>query len=209
MTIDKQKLKALAEAATHGERKLWDAENISPQGIDAIPVAIPSQMVVLCHVFGSFNPMMDSYVGAASYRKDADFIAAAGPDTVLALLAEIESLSGCDKAYAEVWEKARDLQGEIDDVVAKRDQLKAENEALRKDADGWKSVLHAMEQLKSDEQGAAIWSACARILISLASDMNSARSIVTEEGVTSGGVEIGDWRVTVERLAMAKEASHD
>ena len=84
--------------------------------------------------------------------------------------------------------------------------LKAECEVLRKDADKWQSVQRAMTQLQSDEQGAAIWSACSRILISVASGLNSSRSVVTEEGVTNGGVEIGDWRVTVERIdaAMSK-----
>lgn len=52
----------------------------------------------------------------------------------------LERLDGCDKAYAEVWEKARGLQAEMDDVVAERDQLKAENEALRKDAERYRFV---------------------------------------------------------------------
>lgn len=90
-------------------------------------------------------------------------------------------------------------------ALDERDQLKAEKEALREDVENWKAVQRAMAQLKSDEHGAAIWSACSRILISLASDLNSVRSVVTEEGVTKDGTEIGDWRVTVERLAMAKE----
>lgn len=76
-------------------------------------------------------------------------------------------------------------------------------EKLREDADKWKIVERAMAQLQSDEQGAAIWSACSRILISVAGELNSARSTVTEEGVTFGGVEIGDWRVTVERIDVA------
>lgn len=82
-------------------------------------------------------------------------------------------------------------------------ELKAENEALRDDANKWQIVERAMTQLQSDEQGAAIWSACSRILISVASELNSGRSVVTEEGVTNGGVEIGDWRVTVERIDAA------
>ncbi|MGY2158545.1 hypothetical protein [Pseudomonas tolaasii] len=88
-------------------------------------------------------------------------------------------------------------------VEIERDQLKAENEALRKDADKWQIVERAMTQLQSDEQGAAIWSACSRILISVAGKLNSAHSTVTEEGVTFEGEEVGDWRVTVERIAAA------
>ncbi|WP_430316971.1 ead/Ea22-like family protein [Pseudomonas sp. p1(2021b)] len=203
MTIDKQKLKALAEAATKGARELLEPKTINPMGVSAIPVAIPSQMAILCHVFGSFSPLHDSYVGVSSYRKDADFIAAVTPDVIIALLAEIEHLQDL---VAE-WRRSSPVLPSRA-CAAIIDQLKAENEALREDAENWKTVQRAMEQLKSDEQGAAIWSACSRILISLASDLNSARSVVTEEGVTKDGAEIGDWRVTVERLAMAKEASH-
>lgn len=79
----------------------------------------------------------------------------------------------------------------------------ASREDLRKDADKWQIVERAMTQLQSDEQGAAIWSACSRILISVAGKLNSAHSTVTEEGVTFDGVEAGDWRVTVERIDAA------
>jgi hypothetical protein len=82
-------------------------------------------------------------------------------------------------------------------------ELRAEVEALRNDADKWKSVQRAGDQLLADEGRAAIWSACSRVLISVASELNSGRSVVTEEGVTIGGVEIGDWRVTVERIDTA------
>lgn len=40
--------------------------------------------------------------------------------------AEVELLRGCDKAYAEVWEKARGLQGEMDDVISELDGLRAQ-----------------------------------------------------------------------------------
>jgi hypothetical protein len=82
-------------------------------------------------------------------------------------------------------------------------ELKAEVERLRKDADKWKSVQRAGDQLLSGEGDAAIWSACSRVLISVASELNSGRSVVTQEGVTIGDREIGDWRVTVERIDAA------
>ena len=82
-------------------------------------------------------------------------------------------------------------------------ELKAENEALRKDAVKWEVVKRAGDQLLADEGRAAIWSACSRILISVASELNYGLSVVTEEGVTKGGVNIGDWRVTVERIDAA------
>ena len=92
-------------------------------------------------------------------------------------------------------------------ILAERDELRADNEELRKDSENWKTVMSAMEQLKADERGAAIWSACSRILISVAHDLNSSRSVVNDEGVTKDGLEIGDWRVTVERISMDKEGS--
>lgn len=138
--------------------------------------------------------------------KRLEFMAEADPATVLALLAEIEQLR---EAHEQVCANYNRVSFASEERGKQIDQLKAENEVLRKDAENWQTVRRAMDQLKSDEQGAAIWSACSLILISLVSDLNCARSVVTEEGVTKDGAEIGDWRVTVERLAMAKEAGHD
>lgn len=114
-----------------------------------------------------------------------EYLCNASPATILNLLAENERLrAGLKGDY--------DLDAWLD--------WAEEAEELRKDADKWKIVERAMTQLQSDEQGAAIWSACSRILISVAGKMNSARSTVTEEGVTFDGIEAGDWRVTVERI---------
>ncbi|WP_432755339.1 hypothetical protein [Pseudomonas sp. WMBT8] len=152
-----------------------------------------------------------------------DFDAATSPEVVLALIAENERLErlALDSVNAE-YAGSMDLES----ICAERDQLraevagirtgyeayeqvnaelKAEVEVLRKDSDKWKIVQRAGDQLLADEGRAAIWSACSRILISVASELNSGRSVVTEEGVTSGGVEIGDWRVTVERINGANQ----
>lgn len=180
MTIDREKLKALAKLATQGD---WERD-----GYQVCPVADQNASL------GSFGK-----------STDAAYVAALQPSVILALLAEIDDQALQARSAREV---CLESQAAILSLISERDQLKAENEALRRDAENWKTVQRAMEQLKSDEQGAAIWSACSRILISLASDLNSARSVVTEEGVTKDGAEIGDWRVTVERLAMAKEATH-
>ncbi|NCE83512.1 hypothetical protein [Pseudomonas sp. Q1] len=134
--------------------------------------------------------------------QDAEFIAACDPGRVLALIAENERLNTECKQLILLEHHGGTVEAATN-LLAERDQLKAENEALRKDADKWQIVERAMTQLQSDEQGAAIWSACSRILISVASELNSGRSVVTEEGVTNGGVEIGDWRVTVERIDAA------
>lgn len=143
-----------------------------------------------------------------------DFEAAACPETILALIAENERLTACREALtkerAAQMRQRDELRAEVAGLRTGYEayeqvnaELKAEVEGLRKDSDKWNSVQRAGDQLLADEGRAAIWSACSRILISVASELNSGRSVVTEEGVTSGGVEIGDWRVTVERIDAA------
>ncbi|UBM27147.1 hypothetical protein K8374_09410 [Pseudomonas sp. p1(2021b)] len=143
-------------------------------------------------------------------RRFSEFLSECDPDVTLAMLAEIEHLKAVAQREIEVaGERAKEVCGArmtLHALSVERDQLKAESEALRKDAENWQTVRRAMDQLKSDEQGAAIWSACSRILITISSDLNSARSVVIEEGVTKDGLEIGDWRVTVERLGMPESA---
>jgi FtsZ-binding cell division protein ZapB len=65
-----------------------------------------------------------------SHLHDRKFIAAASPATVLALLAEIERLE------SEAMHTAAGAQSDRE----QRDQLKAENEALRKDAERYRFV---------------------------------------------------------------------
>lgn len=57
---------------------------------------------------------------------------------VLDLIVEVESLRGCDTAYAEVWEKARALQSEMDEV--------------RKDADRYRWLIENAEEIYVDNQ---------------------------------------------------------
>lgn len=147
-----------------------------------------------------------------------EFEAVATPSSVLALIAESERLKVDLKSVVRLNNENADLFKEKNDQLRAEvaglktgyeayervnAELKAEVEALRKDADKWKSVKRAGDQLLSDEGGAAIWSACSRVLISVASELNSGRSVVIEEGVTIGDREIGDWRVTVERIDAA------
>lgn len=63
-------------------------------------------------------------------------------EVVRELIAEIEKLSGCDKAYAEVWEKARSLQAECDEF--ERD---AERYRWLRGRDDYEVVLHQGERL--------------------------------------------------------------
>lgn len=107
-----------------------------------------------------------------------------------------------DKSRGDWWaDKAAELEGERNEWMDYAKALKAENESLQKDAGKWKIVEHAMESLKSDERNASIWSVCSRLLIGTAHELNSSTSTVVEEGVTIGDLDIGDWRVTVERIS--------
>lgn len=68
----------------------------------------------------------DSDIDWEPNQKTYDYFQALrDPGVVLALIVENDRLTGCDKAYAEVWEKARWIQSEMD-------ALAAENKALRK-----------------------------------------------------------------------------
>lgn len=104
MTIDKVQLKALAEAATQGP---W-------------------------HHTGTWVSTERGNSVADCSRGDDEFIAAANPATILALLHEIEINE----------RRLHDVAVLCATVEQERDQLKAENEALRLDADRyrWLSV---------------------------------------------------------------------
>lgn len=126
MTIDKEKLKALAEAGTPGRH--YDRLESAGGGIKYECTGDDGSLVLkVDHKNNEFG-----FVGDRGEADEAFFLACS-PATILALLAEIERLDGCDKAYAEAWEKARSLQSEMDEVVRERYQLKAENDALRED----------------------------------------------------------------------------
>lgn len=147
MTIDKQKLKALAEAATqsHGARRV----EVDPNGVHVIGD-------------GSWKILSAWHTPDGKGALNAEFAAAASPATVLALLAEIERLAASRskkerelEQELEVWHHGPfcwtcgdtgdvhditgEWRGECDCLSARlinanreRDQLKAENEALRK-----------------------------------------------------------------------------
>lgn len=111
MTIDKAKLKALAEAALIGN--WFEAGDIR---------------------------YCDDKTGEIHglHHDDSRLIAAASPQTILALLAEIDRLERKNNNQSETIKKYHDHFGGGDSIlriVAERDHLKAENEALRKDAE--------------------------------------------------------------------------
>lgn len=103
MTIEKHKLKALAEAAN----AITTDVNIT-MAIGADPVEVKAVQ---------------------------DYLQVAMPKTILALLAEIEGLHA---QHSRDSGELRKLCSARDSARRQRDQLKAENEALRKDAERYR-----------------------------------------------------------------------
>ncbi len=121
MTIDKAKLKALAEAATqdHGARRV----EVDQNGRNVIGD-------------GSWKIFIAWHTPDGRGKENADFCAAASPSTILALLGEIERLeSDAASMRGSLKAQGKDLTTAVrkcSRAVRERDQLKAENEALRK-----------------------------------------------------------------------------
>ncbi|EAZ1913170.1 ead/Ea22-like family protein [Salmonella enterica subsp. enterica serovar Napoli] len=86
MTIDKQALRNVAEKATPGN---WRRSSSRFNGITATPFSLCGEEVMLAHTVE---------------KRDAEFIAAANPRAMLALLDELCSANGYASAYeAEKW----------------------------------------------------------------------------------------------------------
>ncbi|EBF2152005.1 ead/Ea22-like family protein [Salmonella enterica] len=86
MTIDKQALREAAEKATPGN---WRRASSRFNGITVTPFSLCDEEVMLAH---------------AVEKRDAEFIVAANPATMLALLDELCSANGYASAYeAEKW----------------------------------------------------------------------------------------------------------
>ncbi len=86
MTIDKQALRKVAEKATPGN---WRRSSSRFNGITATPFSLCGEEVMLAHTVE---------------KRDAEFIAAANPRAMLALLDELCSANGYASAYeAEKW----------------------------------------------------------------------------------------------------------
>lgn len=110
-----------------------------------------------------------------------------GDDVALVDIAECEKLE-------ETLEKVREQRGV---EVRRADELQKEVEHLRK----FKARIEAVERsLKSEGAGPTMISGCAGVMISLAAENGSTKSIFTQEGVTYGDIELGDWRVTIEKI---------
>ncbi|WP_024718061.1 ead/Ea22-like family protein [Pseudomonas putida] len=123
-------LKELAEAATAGEWTCSDKHDGRFWHIQA-----GSQAIGATHAAGRKSPM------AGVFEANARFIAAASPATVLALLAEIDDQALQARSAREV---CLESQAAILSLISERDQLKAENEALRKDAERYQWLRQGM-----------------------------------------------------------------
>ena len=88
-------------------------------------------------------------------------------------------------------------------LLAERDALLAERDALAEKARRFGFVEKAMEALACDEREGGIVTAASLILISSAHRMNAKRGVIDQEGVTFDDGQIGDWRVTIERIDAA------
>lgn len=120
-------LKRLALAATPGERLVGFYEGVEAGDF------IGAYEVEIAPCAGYFATVTCIHDNASA---DADFIAAANPAAVLALIAEIEDFKQGAKAEADAGDEARQ---EVR-------QLKAENEALRKDLVDWQGVVAAVRR---------------------------------------------------------------
>lgn len=121
MTIDKERLKDLAEAATGG---VWQCEK-----------DVQGRLHVTA---GDFLDIAEvGYRSGPNPEADAQFMAAARPEVVLALLAEIERI--------ELVSRLSCNHDGYMAVLAEREQLKAENEALRESAN-----FRAIQSLRGD-----------------------------------------------------------
>lgn len=108
-------------------------------------------------------------------------------DVALVDIAECEKLE-------ETLKKVREQRGV---EVRRANELEKEVERLRK----FKARIEAVDRsLRSEGPGPTMISGCAGVMISLAAENGSTKSIFTQEGVTYGDIELGDWRVTIEKI---------
>lgn len=182
MTIDKEKLKALAEAATPGRH--YDRLESAGGGIKYECTGDDGSLVLkVDHKNNEFG-----FVGDRGEADEAFFLACS-PATILGLLAEIERL----KTFVL---RRRDQADQYDEAFNKvcdqRDQLKAENEALRR------LVLSALEEGKGSQGSGGNAPGHCHEVPGVWDRGNGDRS----------GTPCGWCRIWNAAQAMAKEASH-
>lgn len=139
MTIDKQALRDIAESV---EREEWETLD---NGDDGYQVIVKGSLEK-GETYRSYQPVSNEI----SERKIATFIAAFGPDTVLALLDELEALQSFRTAFNEWHDKTEWVQGDkrfdvikpwgkhLADVLKLYiDHLESKLEAAKQDSAKW------------------------------------------------------------------------
>ena len=140
---------------------------------------------------------------SAADANDAEREARELAEKLAAVTAERDRLKTSEASLAK--DLAKSLKQQCADI-REIDQLRAEVEALRKDAEKFRHVERAMEALGCDEREGGIVTAASLVLISSAHKLNAARGVIEQEGVTFDDDSIGDWRVTIERIDAAMAA---
>lgn len=126
MNIDTAELRKLAEAAPEGP---WFGPEYAPGTSYVFDVDLGS----LLH-YESIETEQDACLR---------YVAAANPAVVLALLAEIDGLTA---QHGRDSTELRRLCQARDDARRERDQLKADNEALRKDAERYQWLIRRISK---------------------------------------------------------------
>jgi hypothetical protein len=187
MTIDKAKLKSLAEAATQGE---WSHERFGM--IQAGPV--------IQFANGAGRQQIAMATGAdwmvqGEQIANAEFMASANPSVVLALLAEIER--------HEAWRTA--FLAERDAQMRQRDQLRAENEDYRSGQVRYEQII---DDLKAENE--ALRKALGKISVQVDGNIRCAvRDVVNGLPDVQDIYGYCDNIDEIIEAAMAKEADHD
>lgn len=133
---DHSELKMAAEAATQGLRVVkreWSDDDIEYQ--QEIFTVWSECETLEINVDGSL---------VGKDEADANFIAAANPAAMLALIAEVEGLRKLPTAWSEVYEQSDELDALRDEKlswVSERDQLKADNDLQAKEIEALRKAV--------------------------------------------------------------------
>ncbi|MCQ1989668.1 ead/Ea22-like family protein [Pseudomonas sp. Eb3] len=194
MTIDKAKLKALAEAATPGRH--YDRLESAGGGIKYECTGDDGSLVLkVDHKNNEFG-----FVGDRGEADEAFFLAC-GPATILALLAEIERLEKFEDWFVRLDQAEQSLSASF---KAERDQLKAENEDYKSGQERYEQII---EDLKAEIE--ALRKALGEISGQVDGNIRCAvRDVVNCRGDVQDIYGYCDAIDGIIDAAMAKETSH-
>lgn len=191
MTIDKQKLKALAEAATPGRH--YDRLESAGGGIKYECTGDDGSLVLkVDHKNNEFG-----FVGDGGEADEAFFLACS-PATILALLAEIERLESAKGDPVGSFDKHMEYMQE-------NIRLKAENEDYKSGQDRYEQII---EDLKAENEALRSGRAINRLTCAEVREVFNQAYYQPRE-IGSDGEQCRAGVLAVIDAAMAKEASHD